>query len=111
MVAYDFVKTPTALADLFIDCFAAEDERISTFSNRLRMAISNKLSAMESTLALLEHRIKSADPRSILTRGYSLVTDDSGVVVNSAAKLQPGQRLSILFADGSVLTEIISTGK
>ena len=111
MVAYDFVKTPTALADLFIDCFAAEDERISSFSNRLRMAISNKLSAMESALALLEHRIKAADPRSILTRGYSLVTDDSGVVVNSAAKLKPGQRLSILFADGSVLTEIISTGK
>ena len=111
MVAYDFVKTPTALADLFIDCFAAEDERISTFSNHLRMAISNKLSAMESALALLEHRIKASDPRSILTRGYSLVTDDSGVVVNSAAKLKPGQRLNILFADGSVLTEIISTGK
>ena len=39
MVAYDFVKTPTALADLFIDCVAAEDERISNFSNRLRLAI------------------------------------------------------------------------
>ena len=107
MVSYDFVKTPTALADLFIDCFAAEDERISSFGNRLRLAISNKLSAMENALALLEHRIKAADPRNILTRGYSLVTDEKGVVVNSSAKLRPGQRLNILFADGRVEVEII----
>lgn len=107
MVAHDFVKTPTALADVFIDCIAAEDERISNFSNRLRMAITGKISAMENTLSLLEQRIKTSNPRNILTRGFSLVTDEKGVVVNSAAKLQRGQRLSILFADGSVEVEII----
>ena len=55
----------------------------------------------------LEHRIKAADPRNILTRGYSLVTDEKGVVVNSVAKLKKGHRLNILFADGSVKVEII----
>ena len=107
MVAYDYVKTPTALADLFIDCFAAEDERIGAFSTRLRLAIAGKISAMESAVNLLEHRIKAADPRNILNRGYSLVTDEAGVVVNSAAHLRPGQRLKILFADGSVQAQII----
>ena len=106
MVAFDFVKTPTALADVFIDCFAAEDERISGYGNRLRLALSNKLSSMESALALLEHRIKSADPRQILTRGYSLVTDGKGVVVNSATRLHKGQTVRILFADGTVEAEI-----
>ena len=70
MVAYDFVKTPTALADLFIDCFAAEDERISSFSNRLRMAISNKLSAMESafTKSSLNRSVKGSLPKQANTR-------------------------------------------
>ena len=107
MVAYDFVKTPTALADLFIDCVAAEDERISNFSNRLRLAIAGKISSMESALEVLGQRIKAADPRNLLTRGYSLVTDEKGVVLKSAAKLKPGQRLGIMFADGSVRVEII----
>ena len=31
MVANTFVKTPTALADLFIEATAAEDERISSY--------------------------------------------------------------------------------
>ena len=107
MVAYDYVKTPTALADRFIDCVAAEDERISNFSNRIRLAFTGKLFAMENRLALIEQRIKSNDPRNILTRGFSLVTDEKGVVVNSAAKLKRGQRLNILFSDGSVEVEIL----
>ena len=107
MVAYDFVKTPTALADLFIDAFAAEDERISSFSNRLRLALAGKISTMENAVALLEHRIKAADPRNILTRGYSLVTDAFGVVLKSAAALRPGDSLRIHFADGSVDVQVI----
>ena len=86
---------------------AAEDERISNFSNRLRLAIAGKISSMESALEVLGQRIKAADPRNLLTRGYSLVTDEKGVVLKSAAKLKPGQRLGIMFADGSVRVEII----
>lgn len=109
MVAFEAVKTPTALADEFISCFESEDERISSFSTRLRLAIANKISAMEAAVSLLENRIKSADPRVVLARGYTLVTDDRGVVVNSAAALRPGQRLRILFADGSADAEVVDS--
>ena len=105
LVAFEAVKTPTALADEFISRFAEEDERISNFGTRLRMALTSKLAAMEQAVALLESRIRSADPRSVLARGYSLVTDASGVVVNSASGLHSGQRLRLLFADGSVEVE------
>lgn len=106
MVAHESVKTPTALADLFIACAEAEDERIGAFGNRLRLAFAAKLSSMENAVTLLEQRIRAADPRSILSRGYSLVTDSRGVVVNSAAGLTKGQMLSILFADGKVDVEV-----
>ena len=101
-VAYDFVKTPTALADRFIDAFAAEDERISSFGNRLRMAFLGKLAAMEQRVAALGERIRGADPRQVLARGYTLVTDAHGVVVKSAAALPPGTKFKVLFADGTV---------
>ncbi|MBQ9311345.1 MAG: exodeoxyribonuclease VII large subunit [Bacteroidales bacterium] len=107
MVAFRAVKTPTALADEFIDAFAAEDERISSFSNRLRLALSGKISAMENAVSLLQQRIRAADPRNILTRGYSLVTDEGGVVLKSASGLKAGRRLRILFADGSVDAEVL----
>lgn len=102
MVAYDHVKTPTALADLFIGMFAAEDERISSFGTRLRLAFLGRLSAMEASLDLLSARIRSADPRIILSRGYALVTDASGVVMKSASCADAGDRVSVLFEDGKL---------
>ena len=92
----------TALADLFIDSVAAEDERISGFSTRLNLAFSAKISSMESRVEMLADRILHADPRNVLKRGYTLVTDASGVVLKSASSLKSGERLKILFSDGSV---------
>ena len=102
MVAYDFVKTPTALADRFIDELAAEDELISSFSTRLRLAFSNRISRMESELDMLYARIRNADPRNVLSRGYSLVTDARGVVLKSASGIKPGDTVGVRFADGTL---------
>ena len=101
-VAYDAVKTPTALADRFIDAFAAEDERISAFAGRLRMAFAARIAAMEQRLAALGDRIRGADPRNVLARGYALVADARGVVVKSARQLPAGAKFKVMFADGTV---------
>jgi len=100
LVAFQEVKTPTALADLFLDLYLAEDEMISGYITRLRLAFINKLNAMASRVDLLESRIKAADPRGILSRGYALATDGKGVVLKSAAGVKPGDKVSVLFADG-----------
>ena len=102
MVAHSFVKTPTALADLFIDALAAEDERLTSFGHRLRMAFASRIGSMESGLEVLKSRIHAADPRNILSRGYSLVTDSRGVVLKSSAGLKPGERIRVVFEDGTV---------
>lgn len=107
MVAYDSVKTPTALADLMIDCYAAEDERISSYCHRLRLAFGAKLSAMEAKVDLLESRIKGADPRNILSRGYTLVADSKGVVVKSAKTLKKGDQITVYLSDGQAKAEIL----
>ena len=108
MVAYSFVKTPTALADEFIGCYMAEDERITSFASRLRLAFNSKLQAMASKVEMLVERINAADPRAVLSRGYTLVTGGDGVVLKSAAGLKSGDRVRILFKDGAadaIITE------
>lgn len=60
MVANTYVKTPTALADLFIECTAAEDERISAFEQRLSLAFTGRMSSMSSSLDSLGARISHA---------------------------------------------------
>ena len=118
------VKTPTALADLFIDAVAAEDERITSLQTRLRLAINAKLARMEDGINSIEHRVKfalvhlltaadaslskletrivSANPRILLQRGYSLVTGPTGALLRSADGAVPGDRINVLFPDGTI---------
>ena len=85
LVACRDVKTPTALADLLLDIYIGEDEMISGYVTRLRLAFVNKINAMSSRIELLSSRIKAADPRGILSRGFALATDARGIILKSAA--------------------------
>lgn len=100
MTAWEYVKTPTALADVFLDIYAAEDQSLISYSSRLRTAFLNKVSLMSSKIDLLEARILGADPRKILSRGYVLVLDGKGVVMKSASGSKAGDNVTVMFADG-----------
>ena len=122
MVAYEFLKTPTALADYIMDIYESEDERISSFETRIRLAVSNrfyreeslletlvarirggfalKIQKMESDLNLLQARIESADPRKILERGYALAVDADGVVLRGVSGRNAGDKVAVMFSDG-----------
>ena len=122
MVAYEYVKTPTALADYLLEMYEAEDERLSSFETRIRLAANGKITtaeamlqmlrsrirgglalkvaAMESALKVLETRIASADPRKVIERGYALAVDADGRVVKGAAGRKAGDKVSVMFADG-----------
>lgn len=124
MVAHAYLKTPTALADEILSIYEDEDARLSSFITRVRMASAGKiasaesvldmlgsrvrsafrmkLTAMESALQLLHTRINAADPRRILERGYALAVDSKGVVMKTSGGAAEGDRMAVLFADGTL---------
>ena len=106
MVAYRFVKTPTALADEFIDMYSAEDERIGSLGARLARAFAAKIQQRLSALDELDRRIKAADPRAVLRRGYTLAVDSNGRVIKSIKYLKEGDSIEIMLSDGIVKTKI-----
>ncbi|MBP5172174.1 MAG: exodeoxyribonuclease VII large subunit [Bacteroidales bacterium] len=106
MVAYRFVKTPTALADEFIQMYMAEDERIGSLGARLARAFAAKIQQRLSALDELDRRIKAADPRAVLSRGYTLAVDANGRVIKSAAAVKAGDSISIMLSDGILTARI-----
>ncbi len=102
MVAWKSLKTPTALADEIIGMYLDEDAFLLSFASRLKMAFMYKINMMSGKLDLLESRIRSADPREILKRGYLLGVGADGVVVKKAASVHEGDRMSVMFNDGTV---------
>lgn len=108
MVAHAYVKTPTALADFFLDIYEDEDARLTSYLTRMKLAFTNRIALMESALNVLQARISGADPRRILERGYALALDGRGVVIKGAAGRSEGDRVSVMFADGTLDCEVSS---
>ena len=124
MVAHEYLKTPTALADFILEIYEDEDARLSSFATRMKIAFTGRMAAMdaalvnlqgrirngavmklslcESKVELLRTRIESSDPRKILERGYALATDADGVVMKGVVNRAKGDKVSVVFADGTI---------
>ena len=130
LVANRSVKTPTALADLFLDAYAAEDALLDDLQARVRRAVADRLNGMarkvdslaqrlrfaagaridraRAALDLKEALIKASDPRKILSMGYALVTGGDGKVLKSVAPVTAGDRIGVRFADGTITATVDS---
>ncbi len=128
MVAHEYVKTPTALADFILAMYEDEDARLSSFQTRMRLAFGSritsmeavlevlgrrvkggfamKISAMEAAVALLQTRITASDPRKVIERGYALALDAGGRVMKGVSGSKAGDKVSMLFADGTLKCEV-----
>lgn len=59
MVAHESVKTPTALADLFLEAFEAQDAVLDALQDRIAAAIQHRVSALELLLQRSVGRISN----------------------------------------------------
>ena len=51
---------------------------------------------------MLEARIYASDPRKVIERGFALALDDRGRVLKGAAGRKVGDKVSVMFADGTL---------
>lgn len=127
MVAHTYVKTPTALADWLLERFSAEDWQLSLLLQRLQLALRTKSEAQRGmleamslkirhavvsrhaaalqALQALELRLYAVDPQRALDRGF-LIALKNGRRASTASAFTPGDRLSLLFRDGTVEAEV-----
>jgi exodeoxyribonuclease VII large subunit len=127
MVAHTHVKTPTALADWLIERFAGEDWQVDLLLQRLHLAVRAKAEAQRGVLEsmrlrisnavavrhgdalhaldLLQQRLDAVNPQRALDRGF-LIALKNGRRAASASVFAPGDRLTLLFRDGTVEAEV-----
>lgn len=86
-VANISVKTPTALADIFIDALAAEDERITAFQNRLRLAFAGKLARLEEGVTRAEARLRLAFTNKLARLEENVARAEARLRLSFAGKL------------------------
>ncbi len=94
------------LPSLFAVLKARQEQLLETVWIRSVNGVRNLLTAQTHKLEIVDKTLSAADPAVILKRGYSL-TRAGGRVVKCASDLKRGDRLTTVFADGSVESEIV----
>lgn len=84
----------------------ARQSHVSALMRRVTAASERRLGTTEARLESLSRALTHLDPRAVLARGYSIVTDERGGVVREAARLVQGEALTIGFARGSALVRV-----
>ena len=75
---------------------------------RLRHAadmIQQQIERAHTRVAGMEKLMSELHPEQLLQRGYTIIRDQSGKIVRSAATVSSGADLSIQFADGTIHTQ------
>ena len=70
-----------------------------------------KISLQEAALNVVGTRIAAADPRKIMERGYALAVNADGVVLKCAADVSAGDKVSVMFADGTVEAKVMDVSR
>lgn len=81
--------------------------------DQLLMALDNsggrRVAEKSHALSLLQTRLESANPKSILARGYAIVTRDDQTIVRRASEVSAGETLTIKVSEGEIEAEVQST--
>lgn len=87
------LASPERLLDLY-------DAKLLSLATSLDSSYSSKIDNSEKNLLSLASSLEAMSPLKVLSRGYTLVTSDGGLVKN-ASELSEGDKIEISFRDGS----------
>jgi len=85
-----------------------DDRRMDLISAEERLMLAMKMlkQKKDSSFSLLAAKLDALSPLSVLTRGYSFVSDGKGRVVKDTASLSVGQSVEIRFSDGEAKCKV-----
>ncbi len=83
--------------------------RLDALAHRLDAAGRQTLETRHAQLAGLAAALAHLNPQAVLERGYSLVTDQHGVIVRDSRTLEPNARIGVCFRHGRAEATVVST--
>ena len=97
---------PNAFAKGISTRIAYEQMNADRIIESMGESLASRISSGRERIELLKALLDASDPKSILSRGYSVVTDEDGHIISRAEELKIGQNVNIETGSGSAGAEI-----
>lgn len=82
--------------------------QIDESARRLRLMMHSRMELLHANLDTVGGRFRALDPQAVLQRGYALVFNSQGNLVDSIAKTNKNEKINVRLKDGTLAAEVIS---
>ena len=87
---------------------ADKQMRIDELSVRMHLAADKLLQVKGQQLAANAGKLQALSPLAVLSRGYAVTYRETGELATSVTQLEPGQSITVRYADGAVKAQVQS---
>ena len=88
--------------------YAKAKEEVQQLSKRLEMSLGHLLEMSRNQVRSLSSRLDALNPRNVISRGYSMTTDERGNIVTSVKQIAEGDTLKSVLKDGTITSKVTS---
>jgi len=88
--------------------YAKAKEEVQQLSKRLEMSLGHLFEMSRNLVRSLSSRLDALNPRNVISRGYSMTTDERGNIVTSVKQIAEGDTLKSVLKDGTITSKVTS---
>jgi exodeoxyribonuclease VII large subunit len=81
--------------------------QINLLRNRMDISLQGILKSHHQHVLQLKNSLEQLNPRNVLARGYAMVSNEAGGMINSAQQLNVGNAVNIMFEHGDADATIV----
>ena len=87
--------------------FRNENDRLSRNAEGLKQGTRKIIEFEKARFKLSEQKVKAADPKQVLAKGYTLTLGANGKFIRNASELKPGDRITTRFRGGDIQSQVL----
>lgn len=84
-----------------------QKEELETLKEEIKESLKEKIESEKDELNHLKKQLEILNPKSVLSRGYSISVDEKGHSISSIKQIKNGQNIKTIVSDGEIISKVV----
>lgn len=103
----EFNYATMQMEQAIINLIKNQKEELETLKEEIKESLKEKIESEKDELNHLKKQLEILNPKSVLSRGYSISVDEKGHSISSIKQIKNGQNIKIIISDGEIISKVV----
>lgn len=103
----EFNYATMQMEQAIINLIKNQKEELETLKEEIKESLKEKIESEKDELNHLKKQLEILNPKSVLSRGYSISVDENGHSISSIKQIKNGQNIRTIVSDGEIISKVV----